>query len=160
VRESRGLGRTDDATKAELVVVPVLVDYIARGLCHGGEGGAAALMQQMVDQVRTVGLLNSHPHLIIANDFASKRLAKQWRNIDGKIMVWATMENMLGNGRSGSSGSGEPCSFGIGYTSLYSVYAGQLNNVRHSSVKFGKHELIAPPARPTPPDSRKYVLGI
>jgi len=147
-------GRTDDPAKAKLVVVPVFVDRASRGLCTGGRGAIDKIMQQMVDEIRRVGLIQTHRHLLIANDFKSRNTVRKWRKIDGKLLVWAKMENLAFDHET-KNGRGDSCSFGIGYNTLYSL--NRFGNVRLGGGAFGKKDLTLPPAKFVPSHSRRYV---
>jgi hypothetical protein len=147
-------GRTDDPAKAKLVVVPVFVDRVSRGLCTGGRGAIDTIMRQMVEEIRRVGLIQTHRHLLIANDFKSRNSVRKWREIDGKVLVWANMENLAFEHET-KDGKGDSCAFGIGYNTLYSL--NRFGNMRLGGGAFGKQDLALSPTKFVPSHARRYV---
>jgi hypothetical protein len=101
-----------DATAAEVIFIPTLVDYITRNQCPGGKGHTTTdYVLNIVASIMAFGQYPTKRHVLIANDFTSHAFYKELQKRLPRLIV-AKME-----------GPSDDCSFGLGYVTNYAVFA-------------------------------------
>ena len=115
------------AAEAEVFFIPVLIDYVTRGLCRKAHPRAKEFedipntkyIQNMDSVIQQSGHYPQKRHFVIANDFQSFGFTRELRRVFPEMIV-ATMENGPAAKRWATLFS--QCSFGIGYTTNYAIF--------------------------------------